>query len=152
MITNHTNRATVRPSRLRITRARVGAWFDRHDDAVTLAVVATVVALVSAILAVALVQDYAVSIRDSIAIATIVIALSGISGAFSYLVGSERASRRVSRRYSRYLSDAQEETRRANDRHRKVVERITRARDEARREASRNAYALLTALEETDTH
>lgn len=149
MITNHTNRATVRPSRLRITRARVGAWFDRHDDAVTLAVLATIVALVSAILAVALVQDYAVSVRDSIAIATIVIALSGISGAFSYLVGSERASRRVSRRYSRYLNEQ-------SDRYRDELERVTRERDEAQRasQASRNAYrtayARLSELTECD--
>lgn len=141
----YTPRHTARPSRSRVIRARVSGFVDRHDDALTLAVVATIVVLVSALTAVALAQDYAVSTRDALAVAVLTVALGTLSGAFSYLVGSERASRRVSRRYSRYLNEQ-------SDKYRDELERVTRERDDARRENSRTAYALLSALEQSDTH
>lgn len=198
---NNTTRHTARPSRLRVTLARVGAYLDRHDDAVTLSAVAFIVATVSALLAVALATDYAMRTRDALTVAVLAVALSALSGFFAYMVGSERATRRVSRRYSRHLNEQSDKHERAlaeareafkkerdalvKERtahymeHCKVVDLIAKAssltywrdrarserdearrerdearseRDEARREASRNAYALLTALEEHDAH
>ena len=108
MTTNPTQRHTARPSRSRVMRARVSAFVDRHDDAITLSVLAFVVVIVSALMAIGLAHDYGVSVRESVAIAVVIIAMGALSGAFAYIVGSERASRRVSRRYSRYMNEQRE--------------------------------------------
>ncbi len=109
MSTNPTQRHTARPSRSRVMRAVVGAWIDRHADALALVVVATIVTLVSALVALGLVADYDVSTRDAIAIGLIVVLMGALSGAFSYVIGNDRASRRVSRVMSRAMrqNDAQ---------------------------------------------
>jgi hypothetical protein len=104
-MTTHSPRYTARPSRSRITLARVGAWFDRHDDAVTLVVVAVVVAIVSTLAVLALVVDYGVSTSHALAVAVLMVTLGAFSAFFAYIVGSDRAARRVSRRYSRHMSE-----------------------------------------------
>jgi len=143
MNTYNTHRHTARPSRLRVTLARLGAWLDRHDDAVTLAVLALVVSLATTILVIGLVTDYALAITSALMVGSVVVMLSVVSAWFAYMVGTDRATRRVSCRYSRYMSEQ-------SDKYERKLSRVTHERDIARREASRNAYALLTALEETD--
>lgn len=148
-MTTHTPRHTARPSRLRVTLARVGAWCDRHDDAITLSAVAFIVATVSALLALALVGDYAVSTRDALAVAVLAVALSALSAFFAWQVGSDRATTRVSRRYSRYLNEQ-------TDRHERAMTRAIGTRvisgmstDELRAELARVSerdYALRYAL------
>jgi len=99
-----TTRHTARPSRLRVCLARLGAWTDRHDDKVTLAVVATIVTCVSALVALALIGD-GIAIVESASVALIVVVMSGVSAFFAYMVGTDKATRRVSRRYSRYMNE-----------------------------------------------
>lgn len=112
-MTTYTPRHTARPSRSRVARARLGAWCDRHDDAITLSAVALVVAIVSALLALALATDYDMRAHHALAVAVLAVALSALSGFFGYMVGSDRASRRVSRRYSRYLNEQRDKHERA---------------------------------------
>lgn len=109
-MTTHTQRHTARPSRARVALARLGAWLDRHDDAVTLGAVAFIVATVSTLGAIALAVDYGVSTRDAVSVAVLMVALASLSGFFAWQVANDRATARVSRRYSRYLNET-------NDRH-----------------------------------
>jgi len=98
------NRHTARPSRSRVCLARLGAWIDRHDDTVTLAVVATIVTCVSALVALALIGD-GIAVMESVSVAVITVSVSGVSAFFAYMVATDKATRRVSRRYSRYLNE-----------------------------------------------
>lgn len=152
MLTNHTQRATVRPSRLRIARALARAWYDRHADAVSWC------ALSAFTVAFALAFTYALTIDAPsaewisanpvlafVGIAFSFVAFAFVVGAFVHLLTQDITARNLSRSHSRTV-------RRITDEWARELAKSETALALAKREASRNAYALLTALEETDTH
>lgn len=164
MSTIHTPRETVRPSRMRRAMARVVLIHDRADAWLNdrlVAVFATMSAL-SVVLGVSL-GTWSLSVRTSVldrVSSVLVLALTlGMSAVLfavavaEHVANDERAKHR--RTLARVIRERDAEAQAAHnveDALRADIARLTDERDEARREASRNAYALLTALEETDTH
>jgi hypothetical protein len=99
MRTNPT-RYTARPSRSRITRARVGAWIDRNSDTLTALAVALVVVILTTLTALALVTD-GVNTRDAIGASAVTLASVLFASFFAYAITDDRATRRAYARYSR---------------------------------------------------
>lgn len=138
----NTNRHTARPSRLRVTLARVGAWIDRHDDAVTLTVTALCVALVGTILAVALVVDYSMTASHALMVIAVMGIMALVASVMSYMVATDKATRRVSRRYSRYMNEQTDKHGAQVDYLRSTIATLTHERNDWRRKsiASGSAY------------
>lgn len=90
----HTAREMVRPSRLRVMRARVIAWHDEHRDALALVLVAVIAAAMSSLYAVALVGDGApVGSAWLGALASLTVAF--VVGTLAWLFGDEAGAARA---------------------------------------------------------
>jgi uncharacterized membrane protein YkgB len=95
MSTNPTQRHTARPSRSRVTRARVGAWIDDHADGITIGAIIALVAILTTLSALILATDYGVSVSHLLGNATLSLSAVAMSAFFAWIIASDRTARRV---------------------------------------------------------
>lgn len=158
MLTNHTQRETARPSRMRRAMARVVLIHDRADawmnDRIT-AVFGTMSAI-SAVLAVSLTSWSLMtrpSVGDRVAAVFTCALMLGMSAVLfavavaEHVANDERAKHR--RTLARVIRERDAEAQSAQnmeDYLRAELALVTHERDEARREASRNAFSAVGLL------
>ena len=94
------HRHTARPSRSRVTRARVSAWIDRHSDALTAIAVGALVVILTALTALALISD-GISTADAIGASAVSLSCVIFATFFAHILTDDRTSRRVYARWSR---------------------------------------------------
>ena len=143
MSSNPTQRHTARPSRSRVTRARVGAWIDEHDDGITIGAVAVLVVILTALSALILATDYGVSVSHLLGNATLSLFAVTMSAFFAWVVASEKTARRVASVW------ASERTR-ERARHERELEKAHAERDDARSAFSASNATLSRVISERD--
>ena len=160
---NTEHNQTARPSRVRVMRARVGAWHDRHADTLAWCALSAFTVAFSVAFTYALVIDApsAEWITENRALAFVGIAFAFtafafVVGGFVHLLTQDITARKHARVHARVLARVNSEWSRelvkSELAHEKTRTLLLAEIGNARREASRNAYALLTALEESDAH
>jgi len=102
------HRHTARPSRSRVIRARVGAWIDRHSDALTAIAVGALVVILTTLTALALISD-GISTADAIGASAVSLSCVIFATFFTHVLTDDRTSRRVYRRWASNHARAREE-------------------------------------------
>jgi uncharacterized membrane protein YcjF (UPF0283 family) len=102
------HRHTARPSRSRVTRARVSAWIDRHSDALTAIAVGALVVILTTLTALALISD-GISTADAIGASAVSLSCVIFATFFAHILTDDRTSRRVYRRWASNHARAREE-------------------------------------------
>lgn len=169
MTTNPTQRHTARPSRSRVLRARVSAWYNRHADALAWC------SLIAFTVAFALAFTYALTLDAPsaewisahpvlafVGIAFAFVAFAFVVGAFVHLLTQDITARQLSRAHARTLARVSVErdlesqsAQNVEDCLRADIARLTRERDALRadiaterRMARDMRFALGTARDE----
>lgn len=156
-MTTHSPRYTARPSRSRITLARVSAWIDRHDVALAWLTLCAFSVAFSVVFTYALTLD-APSLAwitehralAFVGIAFAFVAFAFVVGAFVHLITQDTSARAHARAHSRTLARVNYEHTRETLALMRRLNDMTQERNDAQRDARRNAYALLTELERHD--
>lgn len=170
-MTIHTQRATARPSRLRIARALARAWYDRHADAVSWCALSAFTVAFSVAFTYALTLDApsaewisANPVLAFVGIAFAFVAFAFVVGGFVHLLTHDITARQMSRAHARTLArvsverDLEEQTaQNVEDCLRADIARLTRERDAlradhatARRALTDARFMLGTARDERD--
>lgn len=108
-MTTNTQRHTARPSRSRVSLARVIGWADSHSFGLTLGVACVIFVMMTASMGFAIRHDLGVAVRDSVLIAVLSALITIITLFFACSLASEYATKKTERVWRRIYSRSEVE-------------------------------------------